>query len=120
MRGDAEYPAALNELGYGYAYLARFEKAFAVFERYSAIAPTQPNPHDSFGEALPYREREQCINGREQVVQHHTGAAHIHGARQHFPFASLVIVPTEHHPAPQPQTRTSSSVDDMCRRREPG
>ena len=52
LAGNAEYPAALNELGYGYAELGHFEKAFTTMERYAAAAPTEPNPHDSYGEVL--------------------------------------------------------------------
>jgi len=47
-----DYPAALNDLGYTYAYAGDFEKAFATMERYIALAPDEPNPHDSYGEIL--------------------------------------------------------------------
>jgi len=46
------YPAALNDLGYTYAYKGDFEKAFAAMDRYVAAVPDQPNPHDSYGEIL--------------------------------------------------------------------
>jgi len=46
------YAAALNELGYAYAFNGDFEKAFAVMERYVALQPDEPNPHDSYGEIL--------------------------------------------------------------------
>ncbi len=46
------YPAALNELGYAYAFGGDFEKGFAAMERYVALQPSQPNPHDSYGEIL--------------------------------------------------------------------
>lgn len=49
---DPNYPAALNELGYAYAFSGDFEKAFAAMERYIALQPDQPNPHDSYGEIL--------------------------------------------------------------------
>ncbi len=49
---DPDYPAALNELGYAYAYSGDFEKGFAAMERYVALEPDQPNPHDSYGEIL--------------------------------------------------------------------
>jgi tetratricopeptide (TPR) repeat protein len=52
LTGDAEYPAALNTLGYAYAYQGQFDKAFSIMERYSAAAPKEPNPHDSYGEVL--------------------------------------------------------------------
>jgi tetratricopeptide (TPR) repeat protein len=45
-----DYPAALNDLGYTYAFSGDFPKAFAVMDRYVALAPDEPNPHDSYGE----------------------------------------------------------------------
>jgi tetratricopeptide (TPR) repeat protein len=48
----AEYPAVLNELGYGYAALGQYEKAFLTMERYSAILPLEPQPRDAFAEVL--------------------------------------------------------------------
>jgi tetratricopeptide (TPR) repeat protein len=47
-----DYAAALNDLGYGYADTGNFEKAFAAMDRYVALEPDQPNPHDSYGEIL--------------------------------------------------------------------
>jgi Tetratricopeptide repeat len=47
-----DYAAALNDLAYGYADTGNFEKAFAVMDRYVALEPDQPNPHDSYGEIL--------------------------------------------------------------------
>jgi len=47
-----DYPAALNELGYAYAFGGDFEKGFVAMERYVALQPDQPNPHDSYGEIL--------------------------------------------------------------------
>ncbi|HKS72159.1 MAG TPA: tetratricopeptide repeat protein [Terriglobales bacterium] len=49
---DPNYPAALNELGYAYAYSGDFDKGIAAMERYVALEPDQPNPHDSYGEIL--------------------------------------------------------------------
>jgi tetratricopeptide (TPR) repeat protein len=46
------YAAALNDLAYGYADTGNFEKAFAAMDRYVALEPDQPNPHDSYGEIL--------------------------------------------------------------------
>lgn len=46
------YPAALNNLAYAYAYTGAFEKAFAAMDRYIALEPDQANPHDSYGELL--------------------------------------------------------------------
>lgn len=47
-----DYAAALNDLAYAYAYSGNFEKAFAAMDRYVALEPDQPNPHDSYGEIL--------------------------------------------------------------------
>ena len=47
-----DYAAALNDLAYGYADLGNFDKAFATMDRYVALEPDQPNPHDSYGEIL--------------------------------------------------------------------
>jgi len=46
------YPAAINELGYAYAFTGEFQKGFAQMEHYIALEPDQPNPHDSYGELL--------------------------------------------------------------------
>ncbi len=47
---DPNYPAALNEIGYAYAYTRDFDKAFDAMQRYAKLLPTEPNPQDSFGE----------------------------------------------------------------------
>ncbi len=47
-----DYPAAINELGYAYAYSGQFRKAFAMMERYVALEPGSPNPQDSYAEIL--------------------------------------------------------------------
>ena len=47
-----DYPAALNELAYAYAFSGNFEKASALMERYVQLQPNQPNPYDSYGEIL--------------------------------------------------------------------
>jgi tetratricopeptide (TPR) repeat protein len=47
-----DYPAAINELAYAYAFSGNFEKAAALMERYVQLQPDQPNPYDSYGEIL--------------------------------------------------------------------
>src|SRR6201997_1361373 len=47
-----EYPAALNELAYAYAFSGNFDKAYALMDRYVQLQPDQPNPYDSYGEIL--------------------------------------------------------------------
>jgi tetratricopeptide (TPR) repeat protein len=49
---NPNYAAALNDVAYGYADTGNFEKAFAAMDRYVALEPDQPNPHDSYGEIL--------------------------------------------------------------------
>lgn len=49
---DKNYPPALNDLAYCYAYSREYPKAFAVMERYVAVLPTLPNPQDSYAEIL--------------------------------------------------------------------
>ena len=49
---NPDYPAAWNELAYAYAFSGNFAKAFEAMDRYVALQPEQPNPHDSYGEIL--------------------------------------------------------------------
>jgi tetratricopeptide (TPR) repeat protein len=49
---DKNYPAALNDLAYCYAYNREYPKAFGIMERYVAVLPTLPNPEDSYAEIL--------------------------------------------------------------------
>ena len=49
---DKNYPAALNDAAYVYARNRQFAKAFATMDRYVAVLPKEPNPHDSYGELL--------------------------------------------------------------------
>lgn len=49
---DPDYPAAINELGYAYAYNGEFNKAIAMMARYVALQPAEPNPQDSYAEIL--------------------------------------------------------------------
>lgn len=49
---DPNYAAAVNELAYAYAFSGDFEHAFSAMDRYVALQPNEPNPHDSYGEIL--------------------------------------------------------------------
>jgi tetratricopeptide (TPR) repeat protein len=49
---DKNYPPALNDLAYCYAYSREYPKAFEVMERYVAVLPKLPNPQDSYAEIL--------------------------------------------------------------------
>ena len=65
---DANYPAALNEIAYAYAYTRDFDKAFAAMGRYVKLLPREPNPQDSFGEI-------SRMGGRFQSSLEHYNAA---------------------------------------------
>jgi len=47
---DKNFPAALNDLAYVDARARRFKRALAEMDRYVALLPKEPNPHDSYGE----------------------------------------------------------------------
>jgi tetratricopeptide (TPR) repeat protein len=49
---DKNFPAALNDLAYVDARNRKFDKAFALMDRYVALLPKEPNPQDSYGELL--------------------------------------------------------------------
>src|SRR5580658_7513700 len=49
---DKNFPPALNDLAYVEARDRQFHKAFAIMDRYVALLPKEPNPHDSYGELL--------------------------------------------------------------------
>ena len=49
---DKNFPAALNDLAYVEARNRQFDKAFTAMDRYVALLPNEPNPHDSYGELL--------------------------------------------------------------------
>jgi tetratricopeptide (TPR) repeat protein len=47
-----DYPAAVNELGYAYAFTGEFKKALEMMDRYVTLQPAEPNPQDSYAEVL--------------------------------------------------------------------
>ena len=49
---DKNFPPALNDLAYVDARDRQFDNAFALMDRYVALLPKEPNPHDSYGELL--------------------------------------------------------------------
>ncbi len=49
---DKSFPAALNDLAYVDARNRKFDQALAAMDRYVALLPSEPNPHDSYGELL--------------------------------------------------------------------
>jgi tetratricopeptide (TPR) repeat protein len=65
---DPNYPAALNELGYGYAGTHDFDRAFASLDRYVQLLPGEPNTEDSYGEISRKAGR------FEQAIEHYNKA----------------------------------------------
>lgn len=50
--GICDSPGLLNNMGYSYAGLRKFDKAFALMENYVAVLPKDANPQDSYAEIL--------------------------------------------------------------------
>jgi serine/threonine protein kinase/Tfp pilus assembly protein PilF len=48
---DPTYGRALNRIGNIYVRMREYEKSIEYFEKYAAVAPGEPNPHDSMGAA---------------------------------------------------------------------
>jgi tetratricopeptide (TPR) repeat protein len=50
--GICDSPGLLNNMGYAYAGLRKFDRAFALMENYVAELPKDANPQDSYAEIL--------------------------------------------------------------------
>jgi tetratricopeptide (TPR) repeat protein len=50
--GITDSPGLINNIGYNYAYLRQFDKAFALMDKYVALMPNDSNPQDSYAEIL--------------------------------------------------------------------
>ncbi len=50
--GITDSPGLINNMGYNYAYIRQFDKAFAMMDRYVALLPDDSNPQDSYAEIL--------------------------------------------------------------------
>jgi tetratricopeptide (TPR) repeat protein len=50
--GITDSPGLINNIGYNYAYLRQFDKAFAMMDKYVALMPNDSNPQDSYAEIL--------------------------------------------------------------------
>jgi tetratricopeptide (TPR) repeat protein len=50
--GITDSPGLMNNMGYNYAYLRQFDKAFTMMDKYVASLPNDPNPQDSYAEIL--------------------------------------------------------------------
>jgi len=68
---DKNFPPALNDLAYVEARDRQFDNAFALMDRYVALLPKEPNPHDSYGELL------RMAGNFEGSLQHYRAALKI-------------------------------------------
>ncbi|HEV2718007.1 MAG TPA: hypothetical protein VGU64_22270 [Terriglobales bacterium] len=50
--GIPDSPGLMNNMGYSYAYLRQFDKAFAQMDKYVAALPQDANPQDSYAEIV--------------------------------------------------------------------
>ena len=50
--GITDSPGLLNNMGYSYAYMREFDKAFTLMDKYVAALPKDANPQDSYAEIL--------------------------------------------------------------------
>jgi len=50
--GITDSPGLINNMGYNYAYVRQFDKAFAMMDKYVAAMPNDSNPQDSYAEIL--------------------------------------------------------------------
>jgi tetratricopeptide (TPR) repeat protein len=62
------YPAALNELAYAYAFTGEFNQAFAALDKYEQASPGEPNTEDSYGEIS------RMAGQYEQAIEHYSKA----------------------------------------------
>lgn len=66
--GLSNSPGLNNNLGYDCAYMRKFDKAFALMDKYVAALPNDPNPQDSYAEILRLAGRYQ------QAIEHYRAA----------------------------------------------
>ena len=66
--GISDSPGLMNNMGYAYAGLRRFDKAFALMENYVAALPTDANPQDSYAEIL------RMAGHFQQSIEHYRAA----------------------------------------------
>ncbi len=50
--GITDSPGLMNNMGYCYAYMREFDKAFTLMDKYVAALPKDANPQDSYAEIL--------------------------------------------------------------------
>ena len=64
----SDFPGLLNNAAYTYAAMRKFDRAFALMEKYSAALPNNANPQDSYAEMLH-------MAGRfDEAIEHYKAA----------------------------------------------
>jgi tetratricopeptide (TPR) repeat protein len=66
--GIADSPGLMNNMGYTYAGMRQFDKAFAQMEKYVASLPRDANPQDSYAEIL------RMAGHFHQAIEHYQAA----------------------------------------------
>src|SRR5437899_11638706 len=66
--GISDSPGLMNNMGYSYAYLRQFDKAFAQMDKYVVALPQDANPQDSYAEILRMAGRFQ------ESIEHYRAA----------------------------------------------
>jgi len=66
--GITDSPGLMNNTAYTYAYMRRFDRAFALMEKYVAALPKDPNPQDSYAEIL------RMAGHYDQAIHHYQAA----------------------------------------------
>lgn len=61
-------PGLLNNMGYAYAGLRKYDRAFALMENYTAVLPKDANPQDSYAEIL------RMAGHFNQAIEHYQAA----------------------------------------------
>jgi len=68
---DSNYAAALNYLGYAYAFTHDYSHAREVMQRYVTLLPNEPNPEDSYAEIL------RMAGHYDEALEHYHAALNI-------------------------------------------
>ena len=67
---DSSYVGVLNHLAYTYERLDEFDNAMRALDRYTALAPNEPNPYDSRAEIYARRGRlDEAIESFQQALR---------------------------------------------------
>ncbi|MGO9085472.1 MAG: tetratricopeptide repeat protein, partial [Candidatus Sulfotelmatobacter sp.] len=70
LKIDPDFAPALDELGFAYAHLQRFDRAVEMIKRYAEQVPNEPNSEDSYGEVLRLAGRyEESLEHYRRALQ---------------------------------------------------